>query len=205
MCSSGQVKALDDGRSRRPPCPVARRGRGRHPGARRSGASTGTTATSSSSDRARRPLRPGSSSARGHPRSSGRRRSPVYLLPGPAQPLRLAPHRGEAPIGRLRGPGAVGQVRRGGDCPRRRRPRGRAPPPPAALVAPARAQVDDPVGTGDDVHVVLDDDDRVAGIDQPVQLAHEQLDVGGVQPGGRLVEQVERVAAAARAGARSPA
>ena len=28
-----------------------------------------------------------------------------------------------------------------------------------------------------------------------VQLAHQQLDVGGVQPGGRLVEQVERVPA----------
>ena len=47
-----------------------------------------------------------------------------------------------------------------------------------------------------DVEVVLDHDDRVAGVDEPVQLAQQQRDVGGVQPGRRLVEQVERVAAA---------
>lgn len=35
---------------------------------------------------------------------------------------------------------------------------------PAAL-ARERADVDDPVGLGDDVHVVLDDDDGVSGAD----------------------------------------
>ena len=65
----------------------------------------------------------------------------------------------------------------------------------AALVAGARADVDDPVAAGDDAHVVLDHDDRVAGVDQAVQLRQQPVDVGGVQAGGRLVEHVERVAA----------
>ena len=62
-------------------------------------------------------------------------------------------------------------------------------------VAAARAEVDDPVGGGDGVEVVLDQHDRVAGVDEPVQLAQQQRDVGRVQPGGGLVEQVERVPA----------
>ena len=57
----------------------------------------------------------------------------------------------------------------------------------------------------DDAHVVLDDDDRVAGVDQPVELRHQPLDVGRVQAGRRLVEHVERVAALLRAAARSRA
>ena len=51
------------------------------------------------------------------------------------------------------------------------------------------------VGRGDDAHVVLDDHDGVAGVDQSVQLGHQHLDVGRVQAGGRLVQQVERVPA----------
>ena len=63
--------------------------------------------------------------------------------------------------------------------------------PPAS---PAfRPEVDDPVGLGDHVEIVLDDDDRVAGVDQAVQHAHQLLDVGHVQADGRLVEDVERV------------
>ena len=73
----------------------------------------------------------------------------------------------------------------------------------AAAVAALRAQVDDPVGFGDHVEIVLDDDHRVAGIDQPVQHADQLFDVGHVQADGRLVEHVERVllAPAARPGA----
>ena len=33
------------------------------------------------------------------------------------------------------------------------------------------------------------------GVDEPVQLRHEPVDVGGMQAGGRLVEDVQRVAA----------
>ena len=39
---------------------------------------------------------------------------------------------------------------------------------------------------------MLDDHDRVAGVDEPVQRADQHRDVRGVQPGRRLVEQVER-------------
>ena len=40
---------------------------------------------------------------------------------------------------------------------------------PPALAAAFGAQVDDPVGVADDVQVVLDDDHRVAAVDQPVR------------------------------------
>ena len=39
---------------------------------------------------------------------------------------------------------------------------------------------------------MLDDDHRVARIDQPVQHADQLLDVGHVQSDGRLVENVQR-------------
>jgi hypothetical protein len=38
----------------------------------------------------------------------------------------------------------------------------------AALLPGARPQIDDSVGPGDHVRIVLDDDDRGAGVDQPV-------------------------------------
>jgi hypothetical protein len=56
-------------------------------------------------------------------------------------------------------------------------------------------EVDDPVRGGDAVEVVLHEDDGVASVDEAVQPAQQQRGVGGVQPRGRLVEQVERVAA----------
>ena len=73
--------------------------------------------------------------------------------------------------------------------------RARRHAPPTALVPAARAEVDDPVGADDRVEVVLDQHDGVAGVDEPVELAQQQRDVRGVQPGRRLVEQVEGVAA----------
>jgi hypothetical protein len=62
---------------------------------------------------------------------------------------------------------------------------------PAALVAGAGAEVDDAVGVRHDRLVVLDDDDRLAGIDEPVEQAEQLLDVGEVEAGGRLVEDVD--------------
>src|SRR5919201_1937750 len=62
---------------------------------------------------------------------------------------------------------------------------------PTAVVAGARAEIDDPVGMRHDRLVVLDDDDRLAGIDEPVEQAEQLLDVGEVQAGGRLVEDVD--------------
>ena len=61
----------------------------------------------------------------------------------------------------------------------------------AAVVAGAGAEVDDPVGVRHDRLVVLDDDDRLAGVDEPVEQAEQLLDVGEVQAGGRLVEDVD--------------
>src|SRR5829696_1788431 len=55
---------------------------------------------------------------------------------------------------------------------------------PAAVVAGAGAEVDDPVG-------VRHDDDRLARVDEPVEQAEQLLDVGEVQTGGRLVEDVD--------------
>src|SRR5918998_596210 len=62
---------------------------------------------------------------------------------------------------------------------------------PAAVVAGARAQIDDPVGVRHDRLVVLDDDDRLARVDQPVEQPEQLLHVGEVQAGRRLVEDVD--------------
>jgi len=64
--------------------------------------------------------------------------------------------------------------------------------PPPASPAPG-PQVDHPVGARHDVKVVLDNDDGVAGVHQPVQLGEQGRDVRGVETGRRLVEQVKRV------------
>jgi hypothetical protein len=65
----------------------------------------------------------------------------------------------------------------------------------AAAGAAFGAEVDDPVGLLDDVEVVLDRDDGVAAVDEAVQDVDQLLDVGEVEAGGRLVEDVERAAA----------
>ena len=51
---------------------------------------------------------------------------------------------------------------------------------PPAVAAGAGTEVDDPVGVRHDPLVVLDDDDRLAGVDEPVEQA-EELDVGRVE------------------------
>ena len=64
------------------------------------------------------------------------------------------------------------------------------PPPLAAF----RPEVDDPVGRADHVEVVLDDDQRMPGVEQPAERAQQLRDVVEVQAGRRLVEQ-EQLAA----------
>src|SRR5690606_16081927 len=61
----------------------------------------------------------------------------------------------------------------------------------AAVVPGAGAEVDDPVGVRHHGLVVLDDDHRAAGVDDPVEEPEQLLDVGQVQAGGRLVEDVD--------------
>ena len=75
----------------------------------------------------------------------------------------------------------------------------------ARRLAAFGADVDDPVGGLDHVEVVLDDQHRVAGVDEVVQHLEQQLDVGEVEAGRRLVEQVERAAGATSSPARGPA
>ena len=53
----------------------------------------------------------------------------------------------------------------------------------ARRLCPLRAQVDDPVGRFDHVHVVLDDEDSVALVDEVVEHLEQLLDV--VRSGGR--------------------
>ena len=58
----------------------------------------------------------------------------------------------------------------------------------AARVAAFRSQIDDPVRSADDVEVVLDHDERVAGGEQLAQRFEQLGDVFEVQAGRRLVE-----------------
>src|SRR6266702_1237624 len=69
-----------------------------------------------------------------------------------------------------------------------------APPYPGG--AALRTHVDDPVGALDDVEVVLDDDHRVARLDQTIEHVQQPPRVLEVEPGGGLVEDVERPAGA---------
>src|SRR6266566_433384 len=62
---------------------------------------------------------------------------------------------------------------------------------PAAVVAGPRAEVDDPVGVRHDRLVMLDDDDRLAGVDEPVEQTEQLLNVSEVEAGGRLVQDVD--------------
>ena len=61
---------------------------------------------------------------------------------------------------------------------------------PTAVVAGAWTEIDDPVGVCHNRLVVLDHDDRFTRVDEPVQQAEQILDIGQVEAGGRLVQNV---------------
>src|SRR5690606_40838819 len=61
-----------------------------------------------------------------------------------------------------------------------------------------RTQVDDPIGFGDHIEIVLDDDDRMTCIDEPLQDANQLLGVRHMQTHRRLVEHVQRGACGSR-------
>ena len=65
--------------------------------------------------------------------------------------------------------------------------------------AAAGAEVDDPVGAGDQIRAVLDDHHAVAALHQPAQRVVEQVDVGEVEAGRRLVEEEEALPLGRRA------
>ena len=54
-----------------------------------------------------------------------------------------------------------------------------------------RTEIDDPIGFRDDVKIVLDDDDRVTGIHQPVEYAHQLGHIRHVQADSWLVEHIQ--------------
>src|SRR5689334_16230703 len=69
----------------------------------------------------------------------------------------------------------------------------------AAVDAAPRPQVDDPVSAGDQVRAVLDDDDAVAPLHEAAEGVVEEVDVGEMEAGRRLVEEEEPPALAGRA------
>ena len=73
-------------------------------------------------------------------------------------------------------------------------------PPPGLPRRRRRAQVDDPVGGDHHLEAVLDDDQRMAAIDQRVQRLEQFDDVDGMETGGRLVEEEDRVRTSAGRG-----
>ena len=54
-----------------------------------------------------------------------------------------------------------------------------------------RSHIDDPIGDADRLFVVLDDNDRIAEVAQPLQRPQETPVVALVQPDRRLVEDIE--------------
>src|SRR5262249_6012316 len=60
---------------------------------------------------------------------------------------------------------------------------------PTTVTAPG-SEVEDVVGSFEDIEVVLDDDDGVARIDETVQHGEQLLDVGEMEARRRLVEDV---------------
>ena len=75
----------------------------------------------------------------------------------------------------------------------------------AAAHARLGAQVDDPVGRLDHLEVVLDHDHRVAQVGQAMDHIEQLADVVEVQPGGRLVEDVQGLSRCRAGPARRPA
>ena len=63
----------------------------------------------------------------------------------------------------------------------------------AAAGAAFRPQVDDPVRFRHDVEIVLDDDQGIAGVDQPMQYPQQLFHIRHVQAHRRFIEHVKRV------------
>ena len=65
----------------------------------------------------------------------------------------------------------------------------------AAAVARFRTEIDHPVGELDDVEVVLDEHERVSGVDETIEDLGELTNVLEMKAGRRLVHDVELLAA----------
>ena len=71
----------------------------------------------------------------------------------------------------------------------------------AAVLAAFGTQIDDPVGGADHIEVVLDDQQRMAGLEQQAEGAHQARDVLEMQSGGGLIEQQQLALAGGASGA----
>ena len=65
---------------------------------------------------------------------------------------------------------------------------------PSALIARSRPNVDGPIARRRDAHVGLDDNNRVPGLHETVQLRHQLRHVRRMQTRGGFVEDVKRFA-----------
>ena len=63
----------------------------------------------------------------------------------------------------------------------------------SSLVATLRTEIDHPICGPNHVQIVLDDNDSIAIIDQAVEHIQQTLDIGKMQAGGRLVQNVDRI------------
>src|SRR5690554_7901738 len=59
----------------------------------------------------------------------------------------------------------------------------------AAASAAFRADVDQPIGRLDNIQVVFDDEQGVAGVDQFAKRLQQDMDVMKVKPGSRFIKQ----------------
>ena len=62
------------------------------------------------------------------------------------------------------------------------------------MVAPFGSQVDHPIATLDEVHMMFDHQDRITAIDQSLEDLDQLSDVGQMESGGGFVEDVEGIA-----------
>src|SRR5262249_21442786 len=67
----------------------------------------------------------------------------------------------------------------------------------APVLSTFGAEIDHPIGCLHHVEMVLDDEDRIARVDETVEHREELLDVVEVEAGRRLVEDVQHVAGGA--------
>src|SRR5687767_10313280 len=61
----------------------------------------------------------------------------------------------------------------------------------ATIFAAFGTEVDDPVGFGDEIEIVLDDDDGMTGVDEALEHLDEALDVAHVEANGGFFEDEE--------------
>ena len=64
----------------------------------------------------------------------------------------------------------------------------------AALVTTFRAEIDNPVAATDHVKIVLDADDRIALVHQPLHHIHQLVHVVEAEAGGGLINQIKGLA-----------